>query len=154
MRRAATPPPSSIRILPFPRFILFPPFNRHLPISKSCFHPFHFPTLAHTSTSRPLTSSTFLSFASSPVSHSPPFSSVPSSSLLPLLQRCVAALRGTLCCPQPLSAVLRVLPLWLRLFLSTTTTTTTLYYPPSLTSWQVHSLCTACLETFSLSVTD
>ncbi|KAG7237216.1 hypothetical protein INR49_032549 [Caranx melampygus] len=42
---------------------------------------------------------------------------------------CVAVLRGTLCCPQPLSAVLRVLLLWLRLFLSSFTTTT-LYYPP------------------------
>lgn len=62
----------------------------------------------------------------------------------PPLQPCVAVLRGTLCCPQPLSAVLRVLLLWLRLFLSSSTTTT-LYYPPLPTSWQVHTLCTTCL---------
>lgn len=63
--------------------------------------------------------------------------------LFPTLQPCVAALRGTLCCPQPLFAVLRVLPLWHRLFLSSYTTTTTLYYPPLPTSWQVHTLCTS-----------
>lgn len=63
----------------------------------------------------------------------------------PPLQPCVAVLRGTLCCPQPLSAVLRVLLLWRRLFLSSSTTTTTLYYPPLPTSWQVHTLCTTCL---------
>lgn len=62
----------------------------------------------------------------------------------PHLQPCVAVLRGTLCCPQPLSAVLRVLLLWLRLFLSFSTTTT-LYYPLLPTSWQVHTLCTTCL---------
>lgn len=62
----------------------------------------------------------------------------------PRLQPCVAALRGTLCCPQPLSAVLRVPLLWLHLFLSFSTTTT-LYYPPLPTSWQVHTLCTTCL---------
>lgn len=62
----------------------------------------------------------------------------------PPLQPCVAVLRGTLCCPQPLSGVLRVLLLWLRLFLSSSTTTT-LYYPPLPTSWQVHTLCTTSL---------
>lgn len=63
----------------------------------------------------------------------------------PRPQLCVAVLQGTLCCPQHLSAVLRVLLLWLRLFLSSFTTTTTLYYPPLLTNWQVHALCTTCL---------
>lgn len=78
-----------------------------------------------------------------------PFSVPHSSSLLflffPLPQPCVAVLQGILCCPQPLSAVLRVLLLWLHLFLSSSTTTTTLYYPPLPTSWQVHTLCTTCL---------
>lgn len=64
--------------------------------------------------------------------------------LFPHPQLCVAVLRGTLCCPQPLSAVLRVLLLWPRLFLSSFTTTT-LYYPPLPTTWQVHILCTTCL---------
>lgn len=63
----------------------------------------------------------------------------------PRPQLCVAVLQGTLCSPQHLSAVLRVLLLWLRLFLSSFTTTTTLYYPPLLTNWQVHALCTTCL---------
>lgn len=62
-----------------------------------------------------------------------------SSPLFPPLQPCVAALRGTLCCPPPLSAALRVLQLWRRLFLSSSTTTT-LYYPHLPTNWQVHSL--------------
>lgn len=86
-----------------------------------------------------------------PLSHTLPTLFCLSSYLFfPRLQPCVAALRGTLCCPQPLSAVLRVPLLWLHLFLSFSTTTT-LYYPPLPTSWQVHTLCTTCLPS-SLSV--
>lgn len=89
--------------------------------------------------------------SSSVVSHTLPTLFCLSSYLFfPRLQPCVAALRGTLCCPQPLSAVLRVPLLWLHLFLSFSTTTT-LYYPPLPTSWQVHTLCTTCLPS-SLSV--
>lgn len=114
---------------------------------SSPIHPLFVPSpLQHSSHLLPLLSHTL-----------PPFILSLPRLFSPLLQRCVAALRGTLCCPQPLSAVLRVLPLWLRLFLSSSTTTT-LYYPPLLTSWQVHTLCTACLpaclEAFSSSVRD
>ena len=69
-------------------------------------------------------------------------------SVFHLLQPCGAVLQGTLCCPQPLSAVLRVLLLWLHLFLSSFTTT--LFCPPLPTVWQVHFLCTSCLPAWKL----
>lgn len=127
-------------------------FDMSLFSFHSLFHP-------HTHTYLPLASSPYMSLQQYPlfpsccllcfpfsVSHFPPLILSLFYLFFPLLQPCVAVLQGTLCSPQPLSAVLRVLLLWLRLFLYSSTTTTTLYYPPLPTSWQVFTLCTACLS--------